>query len=229
MNRSDTIGALAAALAKAQGEMATAAKDSTNPHFHSKYADLASIWNAAREPLAKNGIAVVQAPGETAERVVTVTTLLSHASGEWIEETLTIPMAKVDAQGYGSAVTYARRYALAAMVGIAPAEDDGNAAAAIGGDNAAPRRARQEQPAPQHDELPTEPANGWADWANELIGKVNTAPDDKALDQLRENEKRYINGSKKADEMIYGAIGNAFTARRNALKAAKPAPMKEAA
>jgi len=136
MNHSDSIAALGAALAKAQGMIEGARKDSANPHFKSKYADLASCWDACREALSKNGLAVVQAPGEAASGVVEMTTMLVHESGEWISERLTIPLAKVDAQGYGSAVTYARRYALTAMVGIAPEDDDGNAAVAgKGADN----------------------------------------------------------------------------------------------
>lgn len=129
MERSENIASLAKALAAAQGQIEGAKKDSSNPHFKSRYADLASCWDACREALSKNGLAVVQAPGQSIEGVVEMTTMLTHESGEWISERLTIPLAKVDAQGYGSAITYARRYALTAMVGIAPEDDDGNAAA----------------------------------------------------------------------------------------------------
>lgn len=139
MQHSDTIGAIALALAKAQGAIKGALKDSTNPHFKSSYADLASVWAACRDPLSANELSVVQTPGECAAGQVALTTLLMHSSGEWISDTLTIPLTKVDAQGYGSATTYARRYALASFVGVAPDDDDGQAAVnARGAANDAP-------------------------------------------------------------------------------------------
>ena len=130
MKTSDSIKELATALAKAQASMAGAKKDSTNPHFRSKYADLASIWEACRDALTSNGIAVVQMTRATAEEAVIVETRLMHSSGEWIEGELLVPVTKADAQGFGSALTYARRYSLAAAVGVAPEDDDGAAAAA---------------------------------------------------------------------------------------------------
>jgi len=125
---SPTIASLAKALAAAQGEVEGAVKGKANPAFRSKYADLAAVWDACREALTKHGLAVVQSPGPCADGRMEMTTMLAHASGEWMRGTLTIPLAKVDAQAYGSATTYARRYALAAFVGVAPEDDDGNAA-----------------------------------------------------------------------------------------------------
>jgi hypothetical protein len=142
---SPTIASLAKALSAAQGEVEGAVKGKANPAFRSKYADLAAVWDACREALTKHGLAVVQSPGPCADGRMEMTTMLAHASGEWMRGTLTIPLAKVDAQAYGSATTYARRYALAAFVGVAPEDDDGNAATA-----AAPRAQR---PAP----VPPEP------------------------------------------------------------------------
>ena len=127
MTRSDSIAAIAAALSKAQSAMGAAKKDSTNPHFKSRYADLASIWEACREPLTKNGLAVVQLPGKD-EAGYYVETVLTHSSGEFISEKLHIVPTKDDPQGLGSAITYARRYGLAAVAGIAPDDDDGEAA-----------------------------------------------------------------------------------------------------
>ena len=126
-DQSPSLAALAAALAKAQGLMAGAKKDSVNPHFRSKYADLASIWEACREALSANGLAVIQSPGSAGKDVM-VTTLLIHSSGEWIRSRYTMPVAQPGPQGVGSALTYARRYSLAAMVGVAPEDDDGNEA-----------------------------------------------------------------------------------------------------
>jgi hypothetical protein len=124
---SPSIGALAAALAKAQGELRHAQKDRENTHFKSRYADLASVIDAVREPLSKNGLSYTQLPSSSPDGVV-LTTILLHTSGEWVTSHLTVPLTKRDAQGVGSALTYARRYALASMVGIAQEDDDGNAA-----------------------------------------------------------------------------------------------------
>ena len=127
MEQSTEIGALAEALAKAQGKITGALKDSANPFFKSKYADLASVWDACREQLAANGLAVVQVNGNEAERV-TVTTTLIHSSGQWVRGSCSAKPAKDDAQGIGSVITYLRRYGLAAIVGVAQVDDDGEAA-----------------------------------------------------------------------------------------------------
>ena len=128
MEMSNNIADLAAALAKAQGEMRNAAKSSDNPYFKSKYADLAECLNVVREPLAKNGLSVMQANEGVSNGYMSVTTLLMHSSGQYIKTTGSFPIGKMDAQGNGSALTYARRYSLAAMLGIAQEDDDGNAA-----------------------------------------------------------------------------------------------------
>jgi len=125
MNRSETIATLAASLCAAQAEMAGASKDKTNPHFKSKYADLGSAWEACRGPLTKNGLSVIQLPSSQ-DGCVRIETILLHKSGEFISDTLALPVTKQDAQGYGSAMTYARRYSLMAVVGIAPEDDDAN-------------------------------------------------------------------------------------------------------
>lgn len=131
MEMSESITELAVALAKAQAMIEGAEKGKTNPAFKSKYADLSSVWNACREALTTNGLSVVQAPGAMIENRMTLTTVLLHSSGQWMRETLSIPLTKADAQGYGSATTYARRYALAAFVGVSPEDDDGNAASVV--------------------------------------------------------------------------------------------------
>lgn len=122
------IGKLAEALAKAQGQIKGAAKDSANPFFKSKYADLASVWEACRKPLSDNDLSVVQ-PTAIIDGATVVRTLLMHSSGEYIEGILPIQVPDTaTAQQVGSAITYARRYALASMVGVAPEDDDGNSA-----------------------------------------------------------------------------------------------------
>lgn len=128
MEMSESIKDLAAALAKAQGTMRHAAKDSVNPHFKSRYADLAGVIDAAREPLSANGLSFIQELGGDG-KTLTCRTILMHASGQWMASTLTIIPGKPDAQGIGSAATYARRYSLSAVLGIASEDDDdGNAA-----------------------------------------------------------------------------------------------------
>lgn len=135
IEQSESIAALAAAIAMAQGSVEGANKGKVNPAFKSKYADLSSVWAACREALYDNGLSVQQFPGEMVDGRLTLTTQLTHKSGEWMRSTLSIPLTKADAQGYGSAVTYARRYALAAVVGVCPEDDDGNAASRPAGRN----------------------------------------------------------------------------------------------
>jgi ERF superfamily len=127
MQTSESINELATALSKAQGEITGALKDSANPFFKSKYADLASCWDACRAALSKNGLAVTQFP--TTEATATyLTTSLLHSSGQWMRSSLLVQPKDDSPQAMGSALTYARRYALTAIVGVAQVDDDGNAA-----------------------------------------------------------------------------------------------------
>ena len=131
MNKSEGIAGLAAALAKAQGQMKGAVKDSANPFFKSKYADLASVVEAIRSAFSANGLSYIQTVQSSELDEVRVETMILHSSGEWIScGVLALPVSKNDAQGYGSALTYGRRYSLSAAVGVAPEDDDGNAAVA---------------------------------------------------------------------------------------------------
>jgi ERF superfamily len=118
MNTSDQIDELAAALAKAQGMMENAVMNRINPHFKSKYADLAAIRDVSREPLSANGLAIVQTIGDGV-----LHTRLLHTSGQWIASEHPLPMSGRP-QEIGSALTYARRYSLSALIGIATDEDD---------------------------------------------------------------------------------------------------------
>lgn len=129
MKQSESIATLAKALVQAQGNMGDVRKTATNPHFRSKYADLAAVVDAIVPALNKAGIAVVQgASANDAGNVVAVETMLLHESGEYLSSELRIALPKNDAQGAGSAITYGRRYLLLAMAGVAPEDDDGNAA-----------------------------------------------------------------------------------------------------
>lgn len=158
MNRSENITDLVTALAIAQGQITGALKDSDNPFFSSKYADLAACWDVARKPLSENGLSIVQTTergkpvtiewetknektGEVTtykvdtEELIVVTTLF-HSSGQWISSEL--PMIPRDAspQGMGSALTYGRRYGLCPLIGIAQVDDDGNQASGRNGNGA---------------------------------------------------------------------------------------------
>lgn len=140
MKRSETIDQLACALALAQGQMEGALKASSNPFFKSKYADLKSVWEACRAPLSNNGLSVVQSPeirqpseaaqlaGAVVAPEVVVTTVLAHLSGQYIENTLSMWPKDNSPQAIGSCISYARRYALASMVGVYQADDDAESA-----------------------------------------------------------------------------------------------------
>jgi len=126
---SPTIGALAAALAKAQGEMKSAEKNRTNPFFNSKYADLDSVFEAIRAPLSKHGLAVTQIIMGGDAGIMILRTYLMHSSGEFVSSDLPIKPAKQDAQGIGAYITYMKRFALSAIIGVSTDDDDdGNAA-----------------------------------------------------------------------------------------------------
>lgn len=125
--RSEAIGLLALAMSKAQRTITGAAKDSDNPFHKSKYSSLAAVWEACRESLSVNEIAVFQ-PVSSLGRRVAITTLLVHSSEQWIEATLELTAAVDTPQGIGSAITYGQRYSLRAMVGVPPQDDDDGAA-----------------------------------------------------------------------------------------------------
>ena len=129
MNKSESIAKLAIALSKFQGEVENPKNTATNPFFKSSYSPLDTVLNTVRPILAKHGLSVVQIPSTEGSNII-VTTILMHESGEYIEtEPLELKMDKITAQGAGSAITYARRYALSAVLGVASEDDDdGNAA-----------------------------------------------------------------------------------------------------
>jgi len=144
MNQSVTIGALALALSKAQGEIKGAVKDSANPFFKAKFADLSSVRDACQEALTKYGIAYVQSPSAEGAKV-SITTLLCHESGEWVSGTITATGKDESAQSVGSVITYLRRYALASMAGVAPEDDDGESAQPRGQFKPSPQTAKSQQ------------------------------------------------------------------------------------
>lgn len=169
MEKSEQINELAGALAKAQAQIATASKDKVNPHFKSKYADLSSVWDACREALSNNQLSVVQMPTDAEAGRVALITMIMHSSGQYIKETVSTRIVKDDPQGIGSALTYLRRYSLAAFVGVvADEDDDGNAA------SQQPQRAqapRQEQPAAFDRDSAIAKVKALAGYSDETYGK----------------------------------------------------------
>jgi len=152
---------IATALAKAQANMGKALKANKNDHFRSKYADLGNVMDACLPALNEVGIALIQPTG-TDERGNFVETILIHGeSGEQLSCRVPLILGKNDMQGFGSAVTYARRYGLMAMAGIAPEDDDGNAAAA-----SAPKG----KPAPKPQENPNEAIERAVEYLGEASG-----------------------------------------------------------
>jgi hypothetical protein len=138
---------MAKSLASAQAEIENAVKNAANPHFRSKYADLAEVLGTARPVYAKHGLALIQG-GTFDGTYVTVTSLLTHSSGGHVTHDMSCVPAKADAQGVGAAMTYLRRYSAAAIYGIAQEDDDGNTASG--------------RPAPAAPALPSPPpSKGW--------------------------------------------------------------------
>jgi len=173
MQTSEQINELAAALAKAQGEMSGAVKDATNPFFKSSYADLASVIEASRSALSKHGLAVIQSPSAEGT-TVSLDTLLVHSSGQWVRGTMTMTAKDDSPQALGSCVSYAKRYALQAFVGVASVDDDGEAA--------------QGRSKPQAQTAAPLPPSGYHVWLDEL--KLAAGQGTPALEGLWKMSKR---------------------------------------
>lgn len=129
MKTSDSIKQIAEALVSAQKEIKFAAKDSTNPHFKSKYANINSVIEAVKAPLNNNNIAILQSLSPSDDNKLHLTTRLIHSSGEWIEDTAVCPIQKQDPQGLGSAISYIRRYSISSLCALYADDDDGQSAA----------------------------------------------------------------------------------------------------
>lgn len=125
MITSDSIKAIAEALLTAQKQIKFAVTDSTNPHYKNSYANINSVIDAIKEPLNNAGIVFIQTPSPSNDGKLHLTTRLLHSSGEWIEDTAVCPLQKNDPQGFGSAITYLRRYSLSCIVGLYGDDDDG--------------------------------------------------------------------------------------------------------
>ena len=186
ITHSETIKSLMAAMLKVQGAVSGVAKDSKNPHFKNSYASLEAVVDAIRPACQKNGLVVMQAPGEYASGVQTVETMIAHSeSGEWIKSAVMLPVAKQDPQGAGSAITYGERYSLMALFNLPPVDDDGEAAS--------------RRPEPQVvTKLPSESER----LADGLIMTINSAQNEGDLDDIRNDAefKQKLNSLPLADK-----------------------------
>jgi hypothetical protein len=195
--QSPAIGAIAKALCAAQATISSAIKDSKNPFFNSNYADLGSVTAAIRESFHANGLAYAQTT-LASEKGPTIVTTLMHSSGEWIRGFLFIPAVKCDPQQFGSAMTYGRRYALAAIAGVIQEDDDGNAATSAAGNAPA-------KPAPKNAPKTTG-KNFNLEKVLKQLGESQTL---EALDAVIANWKPTIDGwnedDKKAARATYAA------------------------
>lgn len=154
MEQSESIVEIAKAMNKLQSKSILAVTDSTNPFFKTKYANLASVWDTIREPLTSNGFAVVQT-SEPCDFGVTVITTLMHTSGEWIRGKLTIRAEKPTPQGYGSAFSYGKRYALMAIVGAATVDEDDDGESAMNREKpTTPAKKKKPVPPPKKQDVP---------------------------------------------------------------------------
>ncbi len=133
LTHSEQIDQLASALADAQADLGTVIKQSQNDAFGSKYADLTRVWEAFQRVGPRHGLSVVQMPGhfDAVSRTMSLSVKLMHNSGQWLGGVMSMPLSRGDAHAYGSACTYARRYSLAALIGICPQDDDGNDASGV--------------------------------------------------------------------------------------------------
>lgn len=177
MRTSEQLNELASALAKAQGLIEAAPKDKDNPFFKSRYADLSSIWNACRTSLSKNGLTVSQGFEPSGSEAVRISTRLMHTSGQWMESVLDLMPKDPSPQAVGSCITYGRRYALAAIVGVVTDEDDD-------GNQASGHKAALRQPPPEQKPAPKEAAiydNRLVDHQKVIIAKLDKQKIDGSL------------------------------------------------
>lgn len=227
-DQSPTIGGLAAALAKAQLQMETAKKDAQNPHLHNRYADLSSCWAACRKPLGDNGLAVAQLTESVSPGAIKIKTILLHESGEWIRSELTVPCAASkginQAQAMGSAISYGRRYALSALVGISADDDDGSAA---GSPQASqyqqPSRQAPQGPAPRQ-QTPGQRQTGSNEATQAQIKAIHTLCGKRKVDDVHDYAsrvlKKFVGSLKEITKAEAGQIIDALNGKQN------PAPQQ---
>ncbi len=204
---------IASALVKAQKEFGPALKTSTNPHFRSKYADLAACVEAVIDALNNNGIFLMQMTHETPDGAMAETVFV-HESGEMLSAgKLFFPASKHDAQGYASSLSYVRRYSLMAACGIAPEDDDGNAAS-----KPAPKPVPkvEAKPEPKVEAKPVETNAGVAEFAMNMFTEfLPEAKSEQELNAFWKENKDAVNKIKAHDESLYVELLAKFKARKD--------------
>lgn len=201
MKTSESIVNISAALVAAQADASNATFDSVNPHFRNKYASLAEVITTMKPVLAKHGLSVVQFPEVCDAGSVVLTTRIVHASGEWMESAYPIQPTKNDPQGWGSGITYARRYTLPGVLMIASEEDDDGNAASV---SPAPKPSAQPLVKPNADVMA---------FVDTLRPAVMNAASKDELKAIWDNAK-----IDKSDLSLYGACLELFNQRLNALR-----------
>ena len=184
---------------KAEHAVGSVKKTSTNPHFKSKYADLEAVMDACSEALDKNGLAIWQSINEDGDKLIT---RLYHTSGQWMEGYTPLIIAKNDMQGLGSAYTYARRYGLMAIMGIAPEEDDGNAASA------------KVIPLPVKKIEPKKVEVAHVEEAKSILSEVKKISDAKELDWFLKKNAQRIADIREASTVTYEYLHQRIDERR---------------
>jgi hypothetical protein len=224
---------IASALVKAQKEFGPALKSSTNPAFRSRYADLSACVEAVIDALNNNDIFMMQ-PTHECDNGVIVETIFIHSSGEQISSgKLHVPATKHDAQGYGSALTYARRYSLMTACGIAPEDDDGNNASkpkaapakpAAQPAKASPPPAKIEgKEGPWQLKVSIEPQGEFADWASIVmdatkLGLEQCTAEAEVMSLFRTNKNIYDRMKAEPGSSAYDALMEEFKTARNKFK-----------
>jgi len=214
---------IASALVKAQKEFGPALKTSTNPHFRSKYADLAACVEAVIDALNNNGIYLMQMTHETPDGAMAETVFV-HESGEMLSAgKLFFPASKHDAQGYASSLSYVRRYSLMAACGIAPEDDDGNAASKPAPKPVPKVEAKLEpKPEPKVEDKPVETNAGVADFAMSIFTTfLPGAKSEAELNTFWKDNKESVAKIKAHDESMYVELLAKFKARKDAINAKK--------
>lgn len=205
--QSESIAKLITALVKVQKTIRGYKEDSKNPFFNSTYGDLSSVWAAVREPLTSNGLAVIQTlEGCDEQGRQKLRTMLAHESGEWIDSMIAIKPVKEDPQQAGSAITYARRYSLAAIVGVAPEDDDGETA--MGRPVARETRQRAAQArADKEAQLPSDVINRSVEPSDPAALRPNPEYDGKESDPVVSFPAKFKTKPKSGKSLIYTIFG----------------------
>jgi hypothetical protein len=212
--QSEQIDQLATALSKAQGLMKSAAKSKENPFFKSRYADLPAVWEACRDALSKNGLAVIQTPQFEGESTWLETTLV-HSSGQWMRSRYPVKPAKNDPQGVGSAITYCRRYALMAMVGVVADEDDDGEAAVGRANGNGNGHAKAPEPAKRPVGAKTDDAA--KQWAEKAAAAVRGLETPSALRKWEQANEEGIGKLKVLDRGLWADLNELLEERHTTL------------